>query len=157
MRGPRRTGFSLMEILLATSILLGSLIVLGQLAAVGRMHAEDADGLTTAQLICQTKLNEILAGLEPIRSVENEPLTDAPGWVYSVEIESVDRLGLTSLRVTVYEDVAELDEPTQGRVGERFALTRWIRDPDREMGEELDSESLLASPFLQDFGGEELP
>ena len=157
MRGPRRNGFSLMEILLATSILLGSLIVLGQLAAVGRRHAEDADALTTAQLLCQTKLNEILAGLEPIRSVEDEPVAEAPGWVYSVEIESVGRLGLSSLQVTVSEDVAELDEATEGLRGERFALTRWIRDPDQEMREELDSESLLASPFLQDFGGGELP
>ena len=157
MKRPRRTGFSLMEILLATSILLGSLIVLGNLAAVGRMHAEDADGLTTAQLICQTKLNEILAGLEPIRPVENEPLADAPSWVYSVEVESVDRLDLASLRVTVSEDVAELDDATQGRRGEWFALTRWIRDPDRETGEGFGSESSLASPFLEDFGGEELP
>ena len=157
MRHPRRTGFSLMEILLATSILLGSLIVLGQLAAVGRMHAEDAEGLTTAQLICQTKLNEILAGLEPIRSVESEPLADAPGWVYSVEIESVDRLGLASLRVTVCEDAAEWDDATQDRRKERFALTRWIRDPDRETGEEYGRESSLASPFLEDFGGDELP
>jgi hypothetical protein len=146
-----------MEILLATSILLGSLIVLGQLATVGRMHAEDADGLTTAQLICQTKLNEILAGLEPIRTVENEPVADAPGWVYSVEIESVDRLGLSSLRVTVSEDVAELGDATQARGGERFALTRWIRDPDRETGQGSDPGSSLASPFLGDIGGKELP
>ena len=157
MKRPRRNGFSLMEILLATSILLGSLIVLGQLAAVGRRHAEDADALTTAQLLCQTKLNEILAGLEPIRAVEREPLADAPGWVYSVEIESVDRLGLSSLQVTVSEDVAELGDATQARRGKRFALTRWICDPDREMGEGPDSESLLTSPFLQDFGGGELP
>ena len=153
MKRPRRTGFSLMEILLATSILLGSLIVLGQLAAVGRMHAEDADSLTNAQLICQTKLNEILAGLEPISSVENEPLADAPGWVYSVEVESVDRLGLSSLRVAV----AQRDETTQGPVKERFALTRWMRDPNRKTGEGLGSESSLASPFLQDAGGEGLP
>ncbi len=157
MKRPPRSGFSLMEILLATSILLGSLIVLGQLAAVGRMHAEDADGLTTAQLICQTKLNEILAGLEPVRSVDNEPVADAPGWVYSVQVESGERLGLASLRVTVSEDPAEWADATQAPVGERFALTRWIRDPDRASGEEFRSESSLASPFLEDFGGEDFP
>ena len=159
MKSPPRTGFSLMEILLATSILLGSLIVLGQLAAVGQMHAEDAEALTNAQLLCQTKLNEILAGLEPISSVENEPLADAPGWLYSVEIEPLGRLGLASLRVTVSEDVAELEDATQDYRGERFALTRWIRDPAQETGAELGSESSfssLSSPFLEDFGGGEL-
>ena len=60
MNQPRRSGFSLMEVLLATGILLGSLIVLGQLATVGRKHAHDAETLTTAQLLCQSKLNEIL-------------------------------------------------------------------------------------------------
>jgi hypothetical protein len=146
-----------MEILMATSILLGSLIVLGQLAAVGRMHAEDAEGLTAAQLVCQTKLNEILAGLEPLRSVENEPVADAPGWVYSVEIESVDRLGLASLRVAVSEEVAELEDAAEDRRRERFALTRWVRSPDRGSAAEWGSESSLSSPFLKDFGGGGLP
>ena len=62
MSPARRSGFSLLEVIMATAILLGCLIVLGDLAAVGRRHARDAEDLTTAQWLCQTKLNEILAG-----------------------------------------------------------------------------------------------
>jgi hypothetical protein len=121
------------------------------------MHAEDAEGLTAAQLVCQTKLNEILAGLEPLRSVENEPVADAPGWIYSVEIGSVDRLGLASLRVAVSEEIAELEDAAEDRRRERFALTRWVRSPDRETAAEPGSESSLSSPFLEDFGEGGLP
>ena len=40
--------FSLMEVLLATSILLACVVVLGELAEVGRRHIIDVDELTTA-------------------------------------------------------------------------------------------------------------
>ena len=157
MRPARRTGFSLMEVLLATSILLGCLVVLGELAAVGRRHAHDAEHLTTAQLISRTKLNEILAGVELVSSVQEQPLQDAPGWVYSVEVEPLDRLGLASVRVTVSENLPELDEAANLRRVRQFTLTRWIRDPDQQTTAGPGSDSLLASPFGQSFGGDDLP
>ena len=46
MRRTARRGFSLMEVLLATSILLACLVVLGELAEVGRRHAVDIQELT---------------------------------------------------------------------------------------------------------------
>jgi hypothetical protein len=152
-----------MEVLMATAILLGSLVVLGQLATVGRMHANDAERLTAAQLLCQSKLNEILAGAERLRPVENEPLAEAPGWVWSVEIESAEKLHLKSLRVTVSEDLPEWEEAGEGPRPKQFTLTRWIRDPDRQDGPDLrdttnpDSESLLTLPAGGDFTGSELP
>ena len=54
--------------MLATSILLACLIVLGELASVGRRHARDAEQLTAAQLVCRSRLNEILAGAAPLES-----------------------------------------------------------------------------------------
>jgi hypothetical protein len=144
MKPACRSGFSLIEVLLATSILLGSLIVLGQLAAVGRKHAHDAEAWTTAQLSCQSKLNEILAGIELVRSVQEEALPDAPGWVYSVEVEPAGRLGLASLRVIVSEDPAALEEAGVERRLKQFSLTRWISDPYRE--------STTDSPFGESLG-----
>jgi len=152
----RRTGFSLMEVLLATSLLLGCLVVLGELAAVGRRHAYDAEHLTAAQLICQTKLNEILAGVELVSSVQDQPLEEAPGWVYSVEVESLDRLGLASVRVTVSEDLSELDGAANPRPAKQFTLTRWIRDPYQQTTAGPDSDSLLVPPLGESFGGTDL-
>jgi Tfp pilus assembly protein PilV len=132
MRRAGRAAFSLIEVLLAMSILFGSLIVLGHLANIGRQHADDAEKLTAAQLICQTKLNEILAGATPATSVQDRAVDDAPGWAYSVEVQSVDQSGLASLRVTVKEDVSDLEESMEGRPVKEFSLVRWIRDPYRQ-------------------------
>jgi len=150
-----RSAFSLMEVLLATSILLASLIVLGQLATVGRMHAHDAETLTTAQLLCQSKLNEILAGVERVRPVEEESIAD--GWVYSVEVTSAGKLHLASLRVTVSEDLAELEDAADGPRPKQFTLTRWIRDPDHQDTASPRSESPLTAPIGLGLGGGELP
>lgn len=157
MKRARRAGFSLLEVIIAAAILLGSLVVLGQLATVGRMHIHDADDLTTAQLLSQSKLNEILAGVELLRSVEDQALVEAPGWVYSVEVEPLDRLGLASLRVTVSQDRSELDEDDEARPAKRFTLTRWIRDPGQETSSGPDSDSLLLIPPRRNLLGDEFP
>jgi prepilin-type N-terminal cleavage/methylation domain-containing protein len=123
MRSPSRKGFSLLEVLLATSILLGCLVVLSELAAIGRIHASVAQDGGTAVRICQSKMNEILAGLAPVTPVRAEPIDDPPGWWYSVEVEQVRQPGVVALRVTVGQD-----EDPEGRTID-YSLVRWIRDP----------------------------
>lgn len=161
-----RRGFSLLEVLIATSILLGCVVVLGELAAIGRQHARDAEDLTAAQLICQTKLNEILCGASPAASVEAQPLTEAPGWVYSAEITYIDKPGLASLTVTVSEEISETEDFEQERAVRQFQLTRWIRDPNpQEYGSLPPRQGADGFPpdvfgegfFEPDFGGGEFP
>jgi prepilin-type N-terminal cleavage/methylation domain-containing protein len=123
-RRPRR-GFSLMEILLATSILLACVVVLAELAEVGRRHAVSVDQLTTAQMICQSKLNEIVAGAAPLSAVEAATVAEAPDWVYSVELESMTNLDLVVVRVTV-EGQPQDDATTRQRPKKSFSLTRWM-------------------------------
>ncbi len=64
--------------MLATSILLACLIVLGELASVGRRHARDAEQLTAAQLLCRSRLNEILAGAAPLESQAASEVPELP-------------------------------------------------------------------------------
>jgi hypothetical protein len=112
-----------LEVLLATGILLGCLVVLSELANIGRIHASVAQDGAVAARICQSKLNEILAGIAPVASVHEEPVEDTPGWWYSIETESPRQRGVVALRVTV-----GMDESSGGRPVE-FSLVRWIRDP----------------------------
>ena len=130
-RSARRAGFSLLEVMLATSILLACLIVLGELASVGRRHARDAEQLTAAQLLARTRLNEILAGAAPLESQSASDDAELPGWSCKVQVEPLGRLGLSSVTVTVARVPAETLETPTGRGGKSFSLTRWVHSSDR--------------------------
>lgn len=126
---PARDGFSLLEVLLATALLMGSAIVLAELANIGRAHARSAEELAAAQLICQTKLNEMLSGATAVDDIEDQRLAELPGWVLSVDTRSVELPDLVQLRVTVAE-ADDDDRPRRRR--KTFTLVRWIRKPGNE-------------------------
>ncbi len=102
--GATHGGFTLLEVLIATAVLLACMIVLTDLAHVGKSHAKDAEDLAAAQLICQTRLNEMLAGAKPIRAVSGERPRSLPGWILSVEVEPLKKSGLVAVRIIVKED-----------------------------------------------------
>lgn len=135
----RRSGFSLLEILLAAAILVGSLAVLSELASLGRHHAWGMEDLSTAQRICQSKMNEILAGVSSAMTVEDLEVENEPGWFYSVQSEPAPQQGLRAVRVTVTKDVPEPRRPVQ------FTLVRWIRDDQSSL--DADSLDSLFSPL----------
>ncbi len=128
MNGARQRGFSLMEVMLATAMLLASLVVLGQMAGVGRHHAEDAESLTTAQLLCLARLNAILAGAEPAQSQAETAVPDVPGWTYEVAVQRQSQFDLVSVQVTVRPEAGEGGR----RRGKSFSLVRWMHQPGGE-------------------------
>jgi len=129
---PRRpAGFSLMEVLLATSILLACLIVLGELAAVGRRHARDAEQMNAAQLVCRSRLSELLAGAAPLVSQAAIEVPELPGWSQSVQVEALGKFGLSSVTVTVIRAPPAARETSTGGRGKSFSLTRWLHVHDR--------------------------
>lgn len=117
-----RSGFSLMEVMLATSILLASSIVLVELATIGRKQASNAYDLNVAQLLCQAKLDEIVSGISTATAVEEMEMEDNPGWLYSVEMVPIVDRNLTALKVTIIQVTDENHRPI------RFSLVRWIPD-----------------------------
>jgi type II secretory pathway pseudopilin PulG len=131
---PARKGFTLLEVMLATGLLLGSVIVLAQLASIGREHANAAEDLATAEMLCQNRMNEILVGAAPLELVENEPL-DVEDWTCTVALEPLAQPGLVALRVTVQR------EATPTRKARLFSLVRWIPDPGITSGDTEDSSS----------------
>jgi type II secretory pathway component PulJ len=119
----RRHGFSLLEVLLATSILIGSAIVLMELVSIGSRHASSARDLVKSQLICQTKLNEVLARVVPAETVRPTPVEDEPEWVYWIDVQPLKQPGLVALEVNAAH------EPQPNKQSARFTLIRWVRDP----------------------------
>lgn len=65
-----QSGFSLIEVIMATAILMGSTVVLMRLAGMGREQFTKAKLLGEAQSHCETILNEIVLGKRPLREVQ---------------------------------------------------------------------------------------
>jgi Tfp pilus assembly protein PilV len=122
MKRRRRLGFSLLELLLATTILLGAVTVLGQLVHIGSRNARSSHLLSTAQLLAETKLAEIAAGVEPAETTEQAAFEETTEWTYSLEQESTEHEGISLVRITVNQVV----EPPRKPV--RFTAWRWVAD-----------------------------
>ncbi len=134
MRAASRSGFSLLEILLAIAILGGSLAVLSSIAVTGASAANEAADLAVARMLCETKMNELLLNSEivplpvPLIPVEADSLPDSDGltrFQYSVEVQPAPLQGLLAIRVTVSTE--ELNNNDQPQV--QYSLVRWMVDP----------------------------
>lgn len=126
-----RAGFSLLEVVLALAILTGALAVIAEMTRLGARNAQLARDLTKAQLLCESKLAEITAGIaspDPVSGAAFPDPLDAE-WAYTVLLEPAPEEGMMAVRVTVYQDL-----PPQLRPAE-FTLVRWIIDPGIELPE----------------------
>jgi len=131
---------SLLEVILALAILGGAIAVLGEAARLALRNAEFTRDMARAQLLCESKLAEILAGVasaEPIQRavIENAAGPDEPAWLYSIEKASLDDEGLVSVRVTVVRDLPAEKHPVT------FALVRWIDTSQTSATESSDTET----------------
>lgn len=140
----RRRGFSLLEVILALAILAGAIAVLGEVSSMGMRNARLAKDLTYAQLLCESKLAEIVAGIESATAQQGTPLgtvsdSSEPDWLYSVETTPASQTGLVKLQVTVYKELPGEKHPP------RFSLTCWIPDPDATTKEDSTSSDTTTS------------
>lgn len=136
-----RSGFTLLEVILALAILAGAIAVLGEVSSLGMRNARLALETTHAQLLCESKMAEIVAGVESLETQENVPLgtvddnSTESDWLYSVEINSTDLTGLVEVRVTVTKDQSAEQHPAS------FSLVRWMLDPDTTSAEDSTSDT----------------
>jgi general secretion pathway protein I len=125
--GRRNAGLSLLEVILAIAILGGCIAVIGELVRMGARQAEEAREMTSAQLLCESKLEEIAAGVFAPEPVSNVPFDLDPSWAYSIEVGSLDTQDLLQVTVTAQQVDGSRVIPLS------FSLTRWILDPNLEM------------------------
>ncbi len=118
---------TLLEVILAIAILGGSLAVLGELVRVGTRSARAAQVLSTSQLLADSIVAEITAGITAAESTEGV-VDDYGGfrWSYVVQIEQVDQQGLLAVAVTVRENADVSQQPVS------YTLVRWMIDPQTE-------------------------
>lgn len=121
---PTRRGLSLLEVILALAILGMAVAILGELVHMATRSAADARELTRAQLLCESKMAEIVLGVEPLQPLSFTPLQLDPDWLYAIDVQpSAFDPSLLVVRVTVQQDTQGVGVPVE------YTLTRWMIDP----------------------------
>jgi type II secretion system protein I len=121
----RRTGLTLLEVMLALAILGGALATIGELMRIGARNAEIARDKTTAQLLAETTMAELEVGFLPLLSQGKTPVQDLElqaDWLYTVNVQPVDNAALMSVEVLVEQNADVFSRPVS------FKLTRWLID-----------------------------
>jgi hypothetical protein len=119
-----RAGLTIYEVFLALTLLLGALAVLSQHIALGRRAAVQGQLQTRAALLCETKLAEVLTGIEPMTAVSSMPIADAgEGWTWSLEVAAGPTTDLLNIAVTA----AHATE--RGETDASLTVRRLARDP----------------------------
>jgi prepilin-type N-terminal cleavage/methylation domain-containing protein len=131
------SGFTLLEVMLALAILVGALAVMGEYGRLGMRNAKTSRDLTRAELLCESVITQIAAGVLSTDTKTNEsvvdPVTGSPigeqsddgiGWVYSIATQEIgsDAL-LISVTVTVSQSMPTGGHPVS------FTLVRWMPNP----------------------------
>ncbi len=119
------------------AILAMAIAALGELARQGMRNAAFARDTTQAQLLCESKMAEILAGIElpePVIGAQIAPQDlvdpyDPVPWLYSIETAEVEEPGVIAVAVTVTQDLPPQKRPAT------FTLVRWITDPGIELSD----------------------
>ncbi len=119
----RRRGLSLLEVILAIAILGVALVLIAELIRIGARSADRAKQISMAQIVCDTKMAELSAGVLPLATTSSTQIEEAPGWFYAVDVQSADQIGL--LRVLVTINTAESIDTGVNL----FSLTRLLPDP----------------------------
>jgi type II secretion system protein I len=145
----RRSAFTLIEVLLALAILVGAIATLGELLRGGLISAERARDLSRAVLICESKMAQIVAGIQLPETVTGVAVEDdlSGEWIYSVEVTDTASPFLLAVSVTVQRDLPEEKNPISS------TLVRWVKSPFIETTTSSDTSASASSSSSSSTGG----
>jgi type II secretory pathway pseudopilin PulG len=130
---PRRTAISLLEVVLALAILGVASAYLAQSMQLAAQNAIRAQRLTQAELVMESVMNQVIAGVIPAQSVTWAPYTTTSAngnWNYMINVAQAEMQGMIGVQVAVQESRAS--GATDSQVPDLVA-TRWIIDPSLEL------------------------
>ena len=124
-----RSGISLMEVVLALAILGIASAYLAQAMQIAAQNAIRAQRLTQAELVAESVMNQVIAGVIPAEPANWSPYTSAissGNWNYSLSIVATEMQGTIGIQVGVQEQVVGA---AIGLQPADLIVTRWIIDP----------------------------
>jgi hypothetical protein len=134
-RARKRLGLSLLEVLTALAIFLLSVVVLSQMVDSAAQMGLRSKRLTKAAVLCEAKMDEVVAGVQPLQAAGPQPLEGAEaGWACTVVVEPQSWSAVTSggqqsgpgLNM-VHVTVVWTGKPMGGPV--EYTLSRLVLDP----------------------------
>lgn len=118
---PRR-GVTLLEVLASLTIFLISFTIIGGLISLAADRAIDVQYESLAAQMCQSKLNEVAAGVVPLQSASGS-IEEDPEWNWALEATQASNVtNLWTVTVRVYRPL-----PTGGEIS--VTLAAMIMDP----------------------------
>ena len=122
-----RRGLSLLEVVLALTILAVAAALLAQITKQATDNGLMAQKLSTAQMLCESKMSEVLAGAIPLTSTSWTQITDSGrrgSWYYQIQTVTAQRPNMIGVRLSV------TDSPEATTYNpELFFIVRWMIDP----------------------------
>ena len=122
-----RRGLSLLEVVLALTILAVAAALLAQVTKQATDNGLMAQKLSTAQMLCESKMSEVLAGAIPLSSTSWTQITDSGrkgSWYYQIQTVTAQRPNMIGVRLSV------TDAPESTTYNpELFFIVRWMIDP----------------------------
>ena len=131
-RRPLRRGLTLLEVVVALAVFLFAIVAISQLVNIGSDRALDVKMQSKASMLCQSKLFDLVSGVDPLQGVSWTafPTTDDADYQYEVEVSDGETTSLKNVRVSVKRD------RTDGRTVQ-VSLTQMVMDP-AQRGSTLD-------------------
>ncbi len=131
--GCRRKGITLYEVVLALGIFAAAMVALGQSVSTGSRAAIESRLQTQAIMRCQSKLAELISGMEPMQAVSEASFVEGgKEWSWSLDVTDGPHPDLVLLEVTVhYHAGADVD----------YSIRRIVRDPELLLDSGTDSAS----------------
>ena len=148
------SGMSLLEVILALAILAVSSAYLAQAMQLATHNALRAERLTQAELVAESVMNQVIAGVIPAQSVAWTNYQNSIGntdWFYQLQNVSTEVEGMVGLQVAVQKV-----DPVIGLVQTKFDLfaNRWMIDPALELDVPPEEESAEETASTSSSGGQ---
>jgi len=139
-----RSGVYLLEVLVALAIFLLSFAALGHLVQMSADRAVEVQMQSHAARLAQSKLHEVVWGIEPLSS-SNGTFDEDTDWQWTLDCEQGNLSNLWNVTVTVHRDLSD------GRHIE-FALNQMVLDPSIR-GSTFDTPAADTTPDTNTTGG----
>lgn len=119
----RRSGFTLLEVMVSLAIFVSAFAALSQLYSLGTRAAVDAALQTQAAVRAEAKMAEVVSGVESFEAADGMPFEDDANWSWTLELNPGPHSDVYELVVTVVFQ-SGINPPAM-----TYSLVRFRRDP----------------------------